>query len=113
MLTGPHDEHLGVDAVAAGAQDYLVKGQVDGELLARALRYAVERKRADERRAGSCARRELRPRRTARLERGLLPRRCARPGARASRTRYRPGRQRALLGGDFYDVVETADGRCT
>ena len=42
------DEHLGVAAVAEGAQDYLVKGQVDGALLARALRYAVERKRADE-----------------------------------------------------------------
>ena len=30
VLTGLADEHLGAEAVAAGAQDYLVKGQVDG-----------------------------------------------------------------------------------
>src|SRR5690348_15592176 len=48
VLTGRSDEHLGVQAVAEGAQDYLVKGQVDGVWLVRALRYAVERKRADE-----------------------------------------------------------------
>jgi DNA-binding response OmpR family regulator len=46
VLTGRSDEHLGVAAVAEGAQDYLVKGQVDGVLLVRSLRYAVERKRA-------------------------------------------------------------------
>ena len=72
VLTGLQDEHLGVAAVAEGAQDYLVKGQVDGVLLTRALRYAVERKRADEN-ARRLREVELRQAESARLERGLLP----------------------------------------
>jgi DNA-binding response OmpR family regulator len=48
VLTGLSDEHRGTEAVAVGAQDYLVKGSIDGQLLTRAIRYAVERKRADE-----------------------------------------------------------------
>jgi sigma-B regulation protein RsbU (phosphoserine phosphatase) len=43
VLTGRGDESGAVLAVREGAQDWLVKGQVDGDGLARALRYAVER----------------------------------------------------------------------
>lgn len=48
VLTGLDDQDLALSAVREGAQDYLVKGQVDGAILARAIRYAVERKRAKE-----------------------------------------------------------------
>lgn len=47
VLTGLDDEAVGVEAVQLRAQDYLVKGQVDRNLLGRALRYAIERKRAE------------------------------------------------------------------
>jgi signal transduction histidine kinase len=49
VLTGLNDEMLGVQAVNKGAQDYLIKGQVDANLLARTIRYAIERKQAEER----------------------------------------------------------------
>lgn len=47
VLTGIEDEALGMQLIQAGAQDYLVKGQVTSPLLTRSLRYAVERKRAE------------------------------------------------------------------
>jgi signal transduction histidine kinase len=48
VLTGLADEVVGVEAVKGGAQDYLVKGQVDGDWLVRSIYYAIERKRAEE-----------------------------------------------------------------
>lgn len=48
VLTGLNDEEAAVKAVEQGAQDYLIKGQVDGHLLARALRYAIQRHKAEE-----------------------------------------------------------------
>lgn len=44
VLTGLNDETLALEALRQGAQDYLVKGQMDGQLLPRAIRYAIERK---------------------------------------------------------------------
>ncbi|GAA1797342.1 SpoIIE family protein phosphatase [Planosporangium flavigriseum] len=110
VLTGLEDEHLGVAAVGEGAQDYLIKGRVDGVLLSRALRYAVERKRADEN-ARRLREAELRQAESARLERGLLPQPLIDPTTAGLVSFYRPGRHRALLGGDFYDVVEVSPGR--
>ena len=48
VLTGLHDEELGRAALRIGAQDYLVKGESGGGLIARTLRYALERKRLEQ-----------------------------------------------------------------
>jgi PAS domain S-box-containing protein len=48
VLTGLDRETLTHQVMQAGAQDYLVKGQVHGTLLMRSMRYAIERKRAEE-----------------------------------------------------------------
>jgi serine phosphatase RsbU (regulator of sigma subunit) len=109
VLTGDASEHLGERAVRAGAQDYLVKGEVAGHMLHRVIRYSVERRRATE------AQRELHiaqvvAQENARLERGLLPSPLlADPRLRVS-ARCLAGGQQHLLGGDFYDVVEVSDG---
>ena len=47
VLTGLDDESVAVRAVQHGAQDYLVKGQVDGGSILRSMRYAIERQRLD------------------------------------------------------------------
>jgi DNA-binding response OmpR family regulator len=47
VLSGFDDEALAIKAVKEGAQDYLVKGQGDGSLLVRSVRYAVERKQLE------------------------------------------------------------------
>ena len=49
VLSGVSDQSLALQAVQQGAQDYLVKGQGHPELLARSVRYAIERKRSEER----------------------------------------------------------------
>ena len=48
VLTGRDDEALVALALQEGAQDYLIKGQIDSRGLLRALRYAIERKTRDE-----------------------------------------------------------------
>jgi serine phosphatase RsbU (regulator of sigma subunit) len=45
VLSGLNDTSVAIKAVHEGAQDFLVKGQVDGQLLARSMQYAIERKR--------------------------------------------------------------------
>lgn len=109
VLTGLNDEYFGASAVAAGAQDYLVKGRVEPEMLRRAVLYAIERKRV-ELIAADLHASQLRARENALLERGLLPSPLLLddPGIEIV-ARYRPSRVDALLCGDFYDVVQTPD----
>lgn len=45
VLTGLPDEHLGLQAVNHGAQDYVCKGEISGRALVRIMDYAIERKR--------------------------------------------------------------------
>ncbi|MFY9328984.1 MAG: HD domain-containing phosphohydrolase [Georgfuchsia sp.] len=47
VLTGTYDEDLGRAAIELGAQEYLIKGESGGVLIARSLRYAIERKRME------------------------------------------------------------------
>jgi serine phosphatase RsbU (regulator of sigma subunit) len=108
-LTASGDAEGGAEAVRVGAQDYLFRDELDERLLSRAIRYAVERKRSDtaERRLTES---RLRAQENARLERGLLPTPLLDGSPLRFAARYRPGRSRALLGGDFYDTVRTPDG---
>jgi serine phosphatase RsbU (regulator of sigma subunit) len=109
VLTGLSDEHFGMSAVASGAQDYLVKGRVEPEMLRRAVLYAIERKRA-EITAVELHASQLRAMENARLERGLTPTPLLldNPGVEII-ARYVPSRENTLLGGDFYDFVQTPD----
>ncbi|MBB2913471.1 serine phosphatase RsbU (regulator of sigma subunit) [Streptosporangium becharense] len=109
VLTGLNDTHVGVEAVAAGAQDFLVKQDVEARLLARAIRYAIERKRADlaQRKLVEV---ELLTKENSRLERGLLPVPLLTTDSLEHHARYLPGRRRALLAGDFWDTVQSPDG---
>ncbi|HEY3758147.1 MAG TPA: SpoIIE family protein phosphatase [Solirubrobacteraceae bacterium] len=108
VLTGLADEAAGVAAVAAGAQDYLVKGHVGGDQLARSIRYAIGRRQAEE------AERDLllaeaQAREMTRLEKGLAPKPLIESASVWVASCYRAGRSRALLGGDFFDLVQSAD----
>jgi serine phosphatase RsbU (regulator of sigma subunit) len=109
VLTGFDDARRGVEAVGAGAHDYLLKGRVDGQLLMRSIRYAVERRRS-ERNEQQLALARLHAQENARLERGLLPAPLVDDPQLELASHYLPGRRRALLGGDFYDAVQTPGG---
>ncbi|AWI28459.1 SpoIIE family protein phosphatase [Streptomyces tirandamycinicus] len=108
-LAADADSERAAEAVRVGAQDFLHRDELDGRVLSRAIRYAVERKRADSAQV-KLAESRLRAQENARLERGLLPTPLLQGSDLRFAARYRPGRSRALLGGDFYDTVRTPDG---
>ncbi|MER0243675.1 response regulator, partial [Streptomyces sp. HSW2009] len=100
-LTAEGDAERAAEAVRVGAQDYLFRDELDDRVLSRAVRYAVERKRADRARRLLTESR-LRARENARLERGLLPTPLLDGSDLRFAACYRPGRRRAGRGGAFY-----------
>jgi len=108
VLTGVDDEHIGIEAVSAGAQDYLVKGKADSEVLIRAIRYAVERRRT-ETTLLRLREQQLIAAESARLERGLLPRLLLDGSTVDAVPFYRSGRA-GVIGGDFFDALRCPDG---
>ncbi|HEV7206691.1 MAG TPA: fused response regulator/phosphatase [Jatrophihabitans sp.] len=108
VLTG-RQERDGSGALGAGAEDYLVKDAITPAILERSIRYSLERKRAQAAQQ-QLLELSLGAAEQARLERGLLPRPLLRSGRIECATYYRPGRGDAVLGGDFYDIVEIEDG---
>ncbi|MEY9929825.1 serine phosphatase RsbU (regulator of sigma subunit) [Catenulispora sp. GP43] len=109
VMTGLDDRAGGLAAMRSGAQDYLVKGQVEPEWFGRAIRYAVQRKRTEQS-ALELLTARWRAQENERLERGLLPTPLLRGAPIRVSSKYLPHRAGALLGGDFFDVVETDDG---
>jgi len=121
VLSGSRDTTMALQAVHEGAQDFLIKGQVDGQLLVRAMRYAIERKSLTEQLAHYAS--ELRSK-NAQLEADFnmareiqqifLPHqypvvpRGAPPSAAALKFchRYLPA---AAVGGDFFNIFPVGD----
>ena len=109
VLTGLSGGPIGRAALKAGAQDYLDKNEITASSLWRAIRFAVER-RASVDREQALLQAGLRRDENRRLARGLLPTPQLRAADLAWASRYVPANAGALLGGDFVDAIELADG---
>lgn len=109
VLTGQRDRDQAIAAVAAGAQDYLLKDEINPALLDRTIRLAVQR-RTVEKATVSLAEAVLRERHNRQVARGLLPHLRVRDRGLRMVSRYQPGNDGEVLGGDFLDAVELDDG---
>lgn len=107
VLTGDTDELRGIQALGAGAQDYLIKGTIDGTSLARAIRHSVQRKLAD-RFQRELAVLRIQTAESARVQRGLVPHPLVDDPSISVVSASRPGNRRQVLGGDFFDVVQSS-----
>lgn len=110
MLVADGDESAGVAALSAGAQDYVWRQTSPGHSLARAIRHSVQRKRA-ERYARELAMLRYQSAEASRVQRGLMPRFLLDDPRVQVRSGYRPGDRRQVLGGDFFDVVQSSPAR--
>ncbi len=110
VLVADGDEEHGGEALIAGAQDYLAKGASEGYAIARAIRHSVQRNRA-ERYARELAVLRFQSAESARVQRGLMPRMVIDDPRVWVRSGYRPGDRRQVLGGDFFDIVQSSPTR--
>lgn len=110
VLTADGDHDRASEALRAGAQDYVSKGASDGHAIARAIRHSVYRKRV-ERYARELAVLRAQGAESARVQRGLMPRMLIDDPRVCVRSGYRPGNRRQVLGGDFFDVVQSSPTR--
>jgi sigma-B regulation protein RsbU (phosphoserine phosphatase) len=121
VLTGLDDETTAITAAKEGAQDYVVKGQFNRSLLVRAMRYAIERKRAETELANYARQLRLKNEQmqadlnlAREVQFALLPQQYPTfpPGAAPKESAltflgyYEPA---AMLGGDYYDVFPLSD----
>jgi phosphoserine phosphatase RsbU/P len=121
VLTGLDDETAAITAAKEGAQDYLVKGQFNRNLLVRAIRYAIERKRTEREMANYARQLRLKNEQmeadlelAREVQMALLPQKypmfphnAAPADSKLSFCgRYQPA---TTLGGDFYDVFAMSD----
>jgi serine phosphatase RsbU (regulator of sigma subunit) len=106
ILTGLDDQGLALRCVQAGAEDYLVKGQVDDELLVRSLRYAMERSRR--RRAEQQLQTQTEEFRAAReIQQKLFPSTAPKvPGFDLAGALY----PASATAGDYFDYIPMMDG---
>jgi serine phosphatase RsbU (regulator of sigma subunit) len=109
VLTGQQGRVAGVAALNAGAQDYLEKNELSSSTLWRSIRFAVERQQSTARGLALLSA-ALRRDENSRLTRGLIPTPQLRAGDLEWASKYSPASQQALLGGDFIDAIELADG---
>ncbi|MGH2871916.1 MAG: PP2C family protein-serine/threonine phosphatase [Solirubrobacteraceae bacterium] len=110
VLIGDGDDDRAGAALRAGAQDYVAKGASEGSAIARAIRQSVHRTRA-ERYARELAVLRFQAAESARVQRGLMPRMLIDDPRVRVRSGYRPGDRRQVLGGDFFDVVQSSPTR--
>ncbi len=107
VLTGLDDEAVGLHAMREGAQDYLVKGQVDGELLARAARYAIERQRLETHLKSALRQLDREFKTVANVQVALLPERVPDVPGFDILAHYRPAER---AGGDYFDFLPLPEG---
>jgi CheY-like chemotaxis protein len=109
VLTGRSDEAVGARAVSMGAQDYLLKGHESGASVLRSIRYAIER-RVAEQHAAALQLERARAEEQVRMESALLGQaETVANGCRWS-SRYVAARD-GVVGGDFIDCVELGNDR--